>query len=194
MEIIDSNSDEFYRQKYLKYKKKYIEAQQLYEEDLEGGADTWTYYFSPQDLYENLKGLFDNYKALLPAFELRLGPDTYYTTIKDKELKNCQTDIATKDIEWVNGLGNKNVTTAENVTTGFLWNKKVTGTTDVEKMTYMEEEIANQIKQKETELNKLVKGDVRIFRIKKDFIVTKLSNVKTIEWLGTVDEAVAKKK
>ena len=34
----------------------------LYEEDLEGGADTWTYYFSPQDLYENLKGLFDNYK------------------------------------------------------------------------------------------------------------------------------------
>ena len=52
----------------------------------------------------------------------------------------------------------------------------------------------DQIKQKETELNKLVKGDVRIFRIKKDFIVTKLSNVKTIEWLGTVDEAVAKKK
>ena len=194
MEIIDSNSDEFYRQKYLKYKKKYIEAQQLYEEDLEGGADTWTYYFSPQDLYENLKGLFDNYKALLPAFELRLGPNAYYTTIKDKELKNCQTDFANQTIKWDDGLGNKNVTTAENVTTGFLWNKKVTGTTDVEKMTYMEEEIANQIKQKETELNKLVKGDVRIFRIKKDFIVTKLSNVKTIEWLGTVDEAVAKKK
>jgi len=35
--MMESNSEEFYKQKYLKYKHKYLEAQKLYGEELEGG-------------------------------------------------------------------------------------------------------------------------------------------------------------
>jgi len=59
MESINENSDEFYRKKYLKYKQKYIETQQLYGEELEGGL--WgdiTFVLCPKNVYDMIAELY----------------------------------------------------------------------------------------------------------------------------------------
>jgi len=50
---MDLNSEEFYKQKYLKYKHKYLEAQRLYGEELEGGG-TQKWLIVPKNVYESV--------------------------------------------------------------------------------------------------------------------------------------------
>jgi hypothetical protein len=50
---MDLNSEEFYKQKYLKYKHKYLEAQRLYGEELEGGG-TLKWLIVPREVYDSI--------------------------------------------------------------------------------------------------------------------------------------------
>ena len=96
MESINENSDEFYRKKYLKYKQKYIETQQLYGEELEGGK--WgdiTFVFCTEKIHNmmirfyngtdtKIKNFFDK-----DVFFLLLGSDSYYTVYGTKDIQKC---------------------------------------------------------------------------------------------------------
>ena len=56
---MDLNSEEFYKQKYLKYKHKYLEAQRLYGEELEGGGTLKWLIFS-SDIYDSSFKFFNS--------------------------------------------------------------------------------------------------------------------------------------
>jgi len=105
METIDKNSDELYKKKYLKYKNKYIETQQLYSEELDGG--TWgdkTFVFCPSDVYDVIKEIyFDNKFKNKDFFLFSLGPKSFYTEYESKEACNCWGECKT------NFWGNENV-------------------------------------------------------------------------------------
>jgi hypothetical protein len=92
------NNKYFY--KYLKYKQKYLEAQQLYGKELKGGViSTYTIY-CPEQIYNLIKKLYDSgFKQfkILNCFFLTLGYNSYYSTNIDKRFKNCWTEIILDD-------------------------------------------------------------------------------------------------
>ena len=196
MEIIASNSDEFYRQKYLKYKKKYIDTQKLYEEELEGGADTnWIYYFCPEERYNEVKNLYDAFiQKLLPDFELRLGFNGYYITIKEKQLHSSQTDKLHDGIKWTDGLGIKleNSTSVSKAWTLFGKELKKETTKEESTRVYKEEYVIPQLIEKLSDMKSLITssqtGKIFHFRITRTF---PRKNIDQVEWLGELNGTVA---
>lgn len=89
MEIINENSDEFYRKKYLKYKQKYIEAQQLYGEELKGGY--WGQEFFVFCPYKNFMLVNDYFPKIdnLESLFILLGDKSYKTLYLSHKLTNC---------------------------------------------------------------------------------------------------------
>jgi len=95
-----------YFYKYLKYKQKYLEAQQLYGKELKGGGGVFNLgipYFihCPKEIYDLI---ITNYKLGLNTFTnencllLTLGPNSYYSTsVPTDYFKNCWTEDFVKN-------------------------------------------------------------------------------------------------
>jgi len=73
---MESNSEEFYKQKYLKYKHKYLEAQKLYGEELEGGG-TLKWLVVPRNIYDS------NIKSLVTAGKYSKDASLYFLAGKN---------------------------------------------------------------------------------------------------------------
>lgn len=89
---INGRSKYFY--KYLKYKQKYLEAQQLYGEELKGGDISTYIIYCPEKIYNLINELhkvgFKKFKNL-DCFFLTLGSNSFYSTNEDNTFKNCWT-------------------------------------------------------------------------------------------------------
>jgi hypothetical protein len=85
---MNQNSEEFYKQKYLKYKHKYLEAQRLYGEELEGGGTNF-WLAVPPKVYNLIKDteLFRSKKyTSLNALYFLLGVNSLYAEVKGKDI------------------------------------------------------------------------------------------------------------
>ena len=107
---MESNSEEFYKQKYLKYKHKYLEAQKLYGEDLEGGVwGDWIWVICPNGKFDIISKSWQyTDKNTVPdenCLWLQLGDDSWWCTSGNKKLKNCLTGVEEKDVAFEKGLG-----------------------------------------------------------------------------------------
>ena len=106
---MESNSEEFYKQKYLKYKHKYLEAQKLYGEELEGGKwGDWIWVICPivkfnivSQSWQYTGGTVSNENCLW----LQLGDDSYWCTSGNKKFTNCGTGVEDKAVTFSDGLG-----------------------------------------------------------------------------------------
>ena len=107
---MESNSEEFYKQKYLKYKHKYLEAQKLYGEDLEGGKwGDWIWVICPTSKFEIIKESWQYAKGTVPdenCLWLQLGDNSWWCTSGNTKFKNCGTGVEEKDVAFAIGLGN----------------------------------------------------------------------------------------
>ena len=106
---MESNSEEFYKQKYLKYKHKYLEAQKLYGEDLEGGKwGDWIWVICPNNNFELVKSSWQYEKGYVPdesCLCLQLGDKSWWCTSGNKKLTNCGTGKEEKEVAFEKGLG-----------------------------------------------------------------------------------------
>jgi hypothetical protein len=106
---MESNSEEFYKQKYLKYKHKYLEAQQLYGEDLEGGLwGDWIWVICPKNIFDIIKDSWQYTGGTVPdenCLWLQLGDNSYWCTSGNKKLTNCGTGVEDKEVAFTDGLG-----------------------------------------------------------------------------------------
>ncbi len=108
---MESNSEEFYKQKYLKYKHKYLEAQKLYGEELEGGKwGDWIWVICPKDKLDIIKDSWQYRGGTVPDEEclwLQLGTNSWWCTSGNKKLTSCETGKEEKDEAFPSGLGIK---------------------------------------------------------------------------------------
>ena len=106
---MESNSEEFYKQKYLKYKHKYLEAQKLYGEELEGGKwGDWIWVICPQVKLDIIKQSWQYKDGNVPDEEclwLQLGKDSWWCTSGNKKLTSCETGKEEKEEAFPGGLG-----------------------------------------------------------------------------------------
>jgi hypothetical protein len=106
---MESNSEEFYKQKYLKYKHKYLEAQKLYGEELEGGVwGDWIWVICPTSKMDIIKDSWQYTGGTVTdenCLWLQLGDDSWYCTSGKKKLTNCGTGVEEKDVAFTGGLG-----------------------------------------------------------------------------------------
>jgi hypothetical protein len=108
---MESNSEEFYKQKYLKYKHKYLEAQKLYGEELEGGVcGDWIWVICPTSKF-NIISTSDDYKKNMTVPDenclwLALGDNSWWCTSGNKKLKKCGTGKEETEVAFEKGLGN----------------------------------------------------------------------------------------
>ena len=80
-----------YLYKYLKYKQKYIEAQQLYGKELKGGNSIY-FIYCPVEIYNLIQSLFlkDSKIKQQNCFFLLLGPRSFYDNNgTNNNLSNC---------------------------------------------------------------------------------------------------------
>lgn len=107
---MESNSEEFYKQKYLKYKHKYLEAQKLYGEELEGGKwGDWIWVICPKTKLNIIKDSWQYQGGTVPdenCLWLQLGDNSWWCTSGNKKLTNCGTGKEEKDVAFPKGLGN----------------------------------------------------------------------------------------
>jgi len=106
---MESNSEEFYKQKYLKYKHKYLEAQKLYGEELEGGG-TLKWLVVPSNIYlHNIKSLVEAGKYSKDAsLYLLAGKKAVVIEPKSKSVLNSWNEKQLEvQINEGNGLGVK---------------------------------------------------------------------------------------
>ena len=106
---MDLNSEEFYKQKYLKYKHKYVEAQKLYGEELEGGGtDYWL--IIPKDIYDLNKEILKvkgKYNLDLALF-LLLGIDSLMIKVSDTQIISSFTNSVIEFLKKKLGNNDKN--------------------------------------------------------------------------------------
>ena len=106
---MDLNSEEFYKQKYLKYKHKYVEAQKLYGEELEGGGtDYWL--IIPKDIYDLNKEILKvkgKYNLDLALF-LLLGIDSLMIKVSDTQIISSFTNSVIEPLKKKLGNNDKN--------------------------------------------------------------------------------------
>ena len=106
---MESNSEEFYKQKYLKYKHKYLEAQKLYGEELEGGIwGDWIWVICPTDKFNIISKSWQYTSNTVPdekCLWLQLGNDSFYCTSGKKKFTNCGTGIEDENESFPDGLG-----------------------------------------------------------------------------------------
>jgi hypothetical protein len=108
---MNQNSEEFYKQKYLKYKHKYLEAQKLYGEELEGGGPEY-WFIVPSKVYEFLKKsslLTKKEYSSLKALYFLLGTTSFYVKIKEKNIYTTNGNkISSTTLDQGIGLNNEN--------------------------------------------------------------------------------------
>jgi len=111
---MESNSEEFYKQKYLKYKHKYLEAQKLYGEELEGGVwGDWIWVICPKSKFDIISKSWRYTGGTVPdekCLWAQLGDDSWWCTSGNKKLKNCFTGKEQTEVAFEKGLGIKEET------------------------------------------------------------------------------------
>jgi hypothetical protein len=112
---MNQNSEEFYKQKYLKYKHKYLEAQKLYGEELEGGGGEY-WFIVPSTVYNLLKNssLFKDRKySSLKALYFLLGINSFYVKVKEKDIYKANNKEKTDEFDVGIGINDKKKYTDE---------------------------------------------------------------------------------
>jgi hypothetical protein len=103
------NSEEFYKQKYLKYKHKYLEAQKLYTEELEGGVwGDWIWVICPTVKMNIIKGSWQYSGGTVPdenCLWLQLGDNSWWCTSGKKKIIYCETGKENEIDTFPEGLG-----------------------------------------------------------------------------------------
>jgi hypothetical protein len=105
---MDLNSEEFYKQKYLKYKHKYLEAQKLYGEELEGGGTNY-WLIVPIEIYNEYRlilkkgGKYTKDSALF----LLLGMDSHMIKTEDTKILSSFTKDDIRQIDTKLGIVEK---------------------------------------------------------------------------------------
>ena len=124
---MDLNSEEFYKQKYLKYKHKYLEAQKLYGEELEGGGtDYWL--IVPLEIYNAYSLILKDggkYTQDSALFWL-LGMDSLMIKTEDTKILSSFTKDDVRQIDTKLGIEEKkkyNDDTAKNQLRGIYSDK-----------------------------------------------------------------------
>jgi len=106
---MESNSEEFYKQKYLKYKNKYLEAQKLYGEELEGGKwGDWIWVICPKNKFDIIKASWQYAGRTVPDEKClwqQLGDNSSWCTSGNKKWTNCGTGVEDKVVAFPDGLG-----------------------------------------------------------------------------------------
>jgi hypothetical protein len=101
---MELNSEEFYKQKYLKYKHKYLEAQRLYGEELEGGG-ALRWLIVPKDIYNTIiKPIAQQKKYSKDSVLYFLSGKSAY--VIDKEGKSVYASYDNKKVETPAIIGN----------------------------------------------------------------------------------------
>ena len=111
------NSDEFYKKKYSKYKQKYIDTQQLYSKELDGGwlRDEFI-IFVPFENYKLVRDIFSIGTEDKPTiindikgFFILLSDNSYKTFNTSQKLRKCSNNEIVEQNFW---LGKKDNTKA----------------------------------------------------------------------------------